>query len=44
MATSVLVNGAWHGAWCWRRVVRLLTIQDKVFAPTLREFGNARIF
>src|SRR5262249_29062212 len=25
MATFVLVHGAWHGAWCWRRVVRLLT-------------------
>jgi hypothetical protein len=25
MATFVLVNGAWHGAWCWRLVVRLLT-------------------
>ena len=24
MATFVLVHGAWHGAWCWRRVARLL--------------------
>ena len=24
-ATSiVLVHGAWHGAWCWRRVLPLL--------------------
>jgi pimeloyl-ACP methyl ester carboxylesterase len=36
MATFVLVHGAWHGAWCWRRVARLLT-QDghEVFTPTL---------
>jgi pimeloyl-ACP methyl ester carboxylesterase len=25
MATFVLVHGAWRGAWCWRRVARLLT-------------------
>lgn len=24
MATYVLVHGAWHGAWCWRRVTPLL--------------------
>jgi alpha/beta hydrolase family protein len=36
MATFVLVHGAWHGAWCWRRVVRLLTrAGHDVFAPTL---------
>jgi pimeloyl-ACP methyl ester carboxylesterase len=36
MATYVLVHGAWHGAWCWRRVVRLLThAGHDVFAPTL---------
>lgn len=23
--TIVLVHGAWHGAWCWQRVVSLLT-------------------
>jgi pimeloyl-ACP methyl ester carboxylesterase len=34
--TFVLVHGAWHGGWCWRRVVDLLTAQGhKVFAPTL---------
>jgi hypothetical protein len=21
VATFVLVHGAWHGGWCWRRVV-----------------------
>lgn len=25
MATYILVHGAWHGGWCWRRVVRILT-------------------
>lgn len=20
MATFVLVHGAWHGSWCWKRV------------------------
>ena len=25
MATVVLVHGAWHGAWCWERVVEGLT-------------------
>jgi pimeloyl-ACP methyl ester carboxylesterase len=36
MATFVLVHGAWHGAWCWRRVARLLTAKGhEVFAPTL---------
>lgn len=22
----VLVHGAWHGGWCWRRVVELLRL------------------
>jgi hypothetical protein len=39
MATFVLVHGAWHGAWCWRRVVRLLTrAGHDVFAPALTGF------
>jgi pimeloyl-ACP methyl ester carboxylesterase len=34
--TFVLVHGAWHGAWCWRRVSDLLTANGhRVFAPTL---------
>jgi pimeloyl-ACP methyl ester carboxylesterase len=34
--TFVLVHGAWHGGWCWRRVADLLERQGhKVFAPTL---------
>src|ERR1700730_8635095 len=36
MAIFVLVHGAWHGAWCWRRVARLLTrAGHEVFTPTL---------
>ena len=36
MATFVLVHGAWHGAWCWRRVARLLArAGHEVFTPTL---------
>jgi pimeloyl-ACP methyl ester carboxylesterase len=41
MATFVLVHGAWHGAWCWRRVVRLLAQNGhEVFAPTLTGVGE----
>jgi pimeloyl-ACP methyl ester carboxylesterase len=36
MATFVLVHGAWHGGWCWRRVARLLRSGGHdVFTPTL---------
>jgi pimeloyl-ACP methyl ester carboxylesterase len=32
----VLVHGAWHGGWCWRRVAdRLERVGHKVYAPTL---------
>ncbi len=35
-ATFVLVPGAWHGAWCWRRVADRLTARGhKVYAMTL---------
>lgn len=34
--TFVLVHGAWHGGWCWRRVAdRLSAKGHKVYAPTL---------
>ena len=34
--TFVLVHGAWHGGWCWRRVEDLLRARGhRVFAPTL---------
>ncbi len=41
MATFVLVHGAWHGAWCWRRVARLLARGGhEVFTPTLTGVGE----
>jgi pimeloyl-ACP methyl ester carboxylesterase len=37
----VLVHGAWHGGWCWRRVADLLEAQGhKVFTPTLTGLGE----
>jgi pimeloyl-ACP methyl ester carboxylesterase len=36
MTTFVLVHGAFHGGWCWRRVARRLRASGhRVFAPTL---------
>jgi len=41
MTTFVLVHGAFHGGWCWRRVARRLRMRGhSVFAPTLS--GPAR--
>lgn len=41
MATFVLVHGAWHGGWCWRRVARLLRAAGhEVFTPTLTGLGE----
>ena len=35
-APLVLVHGAWHGGWCWRRVADRLTAKGRyVVAPTL---------
>jgi len=40
-ATFVLVHGAWHGGWCWRRVVdRLTALRHYVVAPTLTGVGE----
>jgi len=40
-APFVLVHGAWHGGWCWRRVVDQLTAQGHyVTAPTLSGVGE----
>jgi len=36
MSTFVLVHGAWHGSWCWKRVRTALQAQGhEVFTPTL---------
>jgi pimeloyl-ACP methyl ester carboxylesterase len=39
--TFVLVHGAWHGGWCWRRVADLLQQGGHtVFTPTLTGLGE----
>ncbi len=39
--TYVLIHGAWHGGWCWRRVTDRLTAQGhRVFAPSLTGLGD----
>ena len=39
--TFVLVHGAWHGGWCWRRVADLLEKKGhKVFTPTMTGLGE----
>src|SRR5882757_4601722 len=39
--TFVLVHGAWHGGWCWRRVSDLLEKKGhKVFSPTMTGLGS----
>jgi pimeloyl-ACP methyl ester carboxylesterase len=41
MATFVLVHGAWHGGWCWKRVARLLrSAGHEVYTPTLTGLGE----
>ena len=41
MADFVLVHGAWHGGWCWRRVADQLQAQGhRTFAVTLTGVGE----
>jgi pimeloyl-ACP methyl ester carboxylesterase len=41
LATFVLVHGAWHGSWCWKRVRRVLQAAGhEVFTPTLTGLGE----
>ena len=41
MTDFVLVHGAWHGAWCWGRVVPALwAAGHRAFAPTLTGLGE----
>ena len=41
MATYVLIHGAWHGSWCWKRVRKALTAAGhEVFTPTLTGIGE----
>jgi pimeloyl-ACP methyl ester carboxylesterase len=39
--TYVLVHGAWHGGWCWKRVrTNLQDAGHQVFTPTLTGLGE----
>jgi len=41
LATFVLVHGAWHGGWCWRRVAAgLRQAGAEVHTPTLTGLGE----
>ena len=49
MATFVLVHGAWHGGWCWKRLTSLLRTTPvevgypaahEVYTPTLTGLGE----
>ena len=41
MATYLLVHGAWHGGWCWRRVTDILqSAGHTVYTPTLTGLGE----
>ena len=39
--TYILVHGAWHGSWCWKRVrPALQSAGHNVFTPTLTGLGE----
>jgi len=41
MSTFLLVHGAWHGAWCYTRVAKLLrNLGHDVYTPTLTGVGE----
>ncbi len=41
MATFVLIHGAWHGGWCWKKVTPLLrSAGHDVYMPTLTGLGE----
>jgi len=43
MSTYILVHGAWHGGWCWHKVVaRLEALGHRVLAPDLPGHGIDR--
>src|SRR5262249_39759793 len=40
-STFVLVHGAWHGSWCWKRVRKALQARGhEAFTPTLTGVGE----
>src|SRR3990172_12780518 len=41
MSTYIFVHGAWHGGWCWYKVVPLLErAGHRVLAPDLPSLGK----
>jgi len=41
LSTFVLIHGAWHGAWCWYKVIpRLEGAGHRVIAPDLASLGK----
>lgn len=41
MSTFLLIHGAWHGAWCWYKVIpRLEKLGHRVIAPDLPGLGR----
>jgi pimeloyl-ACP methyl ester carboxylesterase len=43
MTTYVLVHGAWHGGWCWHRIVAGLEhASHRATAPDLKSLGRDR--
>ena len=41
MTTFVLVHGAWHGGWCWKKIAPLLRAAGaEVHTPTLTGMGD----
>ena len=41
MTTFLLVHGAWHGGWCYKKIVQKLTQQGHdVYTPTLTGLGE----
>jgi pimeloyl-ACP methyl ester carboxylesterase len=43
MSSFVLIHGSWHGAWCWNKIVPLLTAAGhRVVTPDLPGHGDDR--
>ncbi len=43
MSTYLLIHGAWHGGWCWRKLAPLLEAKGhRVLAPDLPGHGDDR--
>jgi pimeloyl-ACP methyl ester carboxylesterase len=40
MKTFLFIHGAWHGAWCWNRIIETLAKQHQVYATDLPGHGQ----